>query len=93
MAKLRKQGTTWKPYEGRCKLQWLIFCGKTMFFPWVPFIQMHVMINVSFDILIGTWIQINNFIIERTSWLFINKNSFVSSNGLLKLKNMDWSSQ
>jgi hypothetical protein len=32
----------------------------------------------------------NDFIMKRTIWLFINlKNSFIGSNGLLKSKNMD----
>jgi hypothetical protein len=44
------------------------FCDKTMFFfPWVPFIQMLVVINISLDILIGTWIM------KRIVWLFIDK--------------------
>jgi hypothetical protein len=43
-----------------------------MFFPWVPFIQMLVVINISLDLLIGTWIQ-NNFIMKRNMWLFIDK--------------------
>jgi hypothetical protein len=50
------------------------FCDKTIFFLWVPFIQVHVMINISLDLLIRTWIQTNNFITERTVWLFSNKN-------------------
>jgi len=29
------------------------FCDKLVFFPWVPFIKMHMMINISLD-LIGT---------------------------------------
>ncbi len=32
------------------------FCDEIMFFPWVPFIQMFVVINISLDLLIGTWI-------------------------------------
>jgi hypothetical protein len=32
------------------------FCDKTMFFSQVPFIQMHMVINISLDLLIGTWI-------------------------------------
>jgi uncharacterized protein (DUF2062 family) len=32
------------------------FCDKIMFFSWVPFIQMHMVINISLDLLIGTWI-------------------------------------
>jgi hypothetical protein len=35
------------------------FCDKMMFFPWVPFIQMHMVINVSLNLIIGTWIQTN----------------------------------
>jgi len=34
---------------------------------------MLVMINISLDLLIGTWIQTNNFIMKRTVWLFIVK--------------------
>jgi hypothetical protein len=67
------------------------FCYKTMFFPYVPFIQMHMVINKSLNLFIGTWIQMNNFIIKRIVWLFIDKNSFVSSNELFKSENMDWS--
>jgi hypothetical protein len=66
------------------------FCDKMMFFPWVPIIQMHIMINIPLNLLIETWIKINNFIIKWIVWLFIDKkNSFVSNNGFLKLKNMD----
>jgi hypothetical protein len=32
------------------------FCNETMFFLWVPFIQMHMMINISLDLLIEIWI-------------------------------------
>jgi hypothetical protein len=35
------------------------FCDETMFFPWVPFIQMHVMINMSLDLLIGPRLRIS----------------------------------
>ncbi len=49
------------------------FCDETMFFPYVPFIQMLVVINISLDLLIGTWIKTNNFIMKRTMWLFIDK--------------------
>jgi hypothetical protein len=35
-----------------------------MFFPYVPFIQMHVVINIFLDLLIGTWTKINNFIMK-----------------------------
>jgi hypothetical protein len=49
------------------------FCDEMMFFPCVPFIQMFVMINISLDLLIGTWISANNFFIKRIVWLFIDK--------------------
>jgi len=49
------------------------FCDETMFFPWVPFIQMHIMINIFLDLLIGIWIKINNFIMKKAMWLFIDK--------------------
>jgi len=49
------------------------FYVETMFFPWVTFIQMHVVINISLDLLIGTCIHTNNFIMKRTMWLFIDK--------------------
>jgi hypothetical protein len=32
------------------------FCGEMVFFPWLPFIQMLAAINISLDLLIGTWI-------------------------------------
>jgi len=32
------------------------FCDEMMFFPSVPFIQMHTVINIYLVILIGTWI-------------------------------------
>ncbi len=68
------------------------FCDEKMFFPWVPFIQMLMVINISLDLVIGTWIQINNFIMKELCAYLLIKNSFVSCNELLKLKNMDWSS-
>jgi len=49
------------------------FCDEMMFFPWVPFIQMHIVINISLDLLIGIWIKTNNFIMKRIVWLFIDK--------------------
>jgi hypothetical protein len=49
------------------------FLWWNMFFPWIPFIQMLVVINISLDLLIGTWISIKNFIMKRTVWLFIDK--------------------
>jgi hypothetical protein len=42
------------------------------FFPYVPFIQMHMVINRSLNLLIGTWIKTNNFIMKIIIWLFIN---------------------
>jgi len=66
------------------------YCDKTMFFSWVPFIQMYTMINNFFNLLIETWIKINNFIMKTTMWSFIDKKPH--SMGLLKLKNIDWSS-
>jgi hypothetical protein len=32
------------------------FCDETVFFLWVPFIQMHMVTDLSLDLLIGTWI-------------------------------------
>jgi hypothetical protein len=32
------------------------FCDEIVFFLYVPFIQMHVMINISLNLLFGTWI-------------------------------------
>jgi len=49
------------------------FCNETMFFPWVPFNQMHMVINIYLDLQIETWIQINNFIMKWIMWLFIDK--------------------
>jgi hypothetical protein len=42
------------------------------FILWLPFIQMHMVINISLDSLIGIWIQTNNFIIKKIVWLFID---------------------
>jgi hypothetical protein len=68
------------------------FFDEMVFFPWVPFIQMHKAINISLDLLIETWIKINNFIMKIIVWLFIDKTiHFVNGNGFLKSKNMDWS--
>jgi hypothetical protein len=50
------------------------FCDETMFYPWVPFIQMLVVINTSLDLIIEIWIKINNYIMKRIVWLFIDKN-------------------
>jgi len=49
------------------------FWDETMFFPWVPFIQMHMVINISLNPLFETLIQINNFIMKIIMWLFIDK--------------------
>jgi hypothetical protein len=32
------------------------FYDEMLFFPWVRFIQMHMVINISLDLLIETWI-------------------------------------
>ncbi len=32
-----------------------------------------MVINISLDLVIGTWIKINNFIMKRIVWLFIDK--------------------
>jgi len=34
---------------------------------------MHIVINISLDLLIGTCIYTNNFIMKRIVWLFIDK--------------------
>jgi hypothetical protein len=31
-------------------------CDEMVFFSWVPFIQMHMVINISLNLLIRTWI-------------------------------------
>jgi hypothetical protein len=49
------------------------FRDVTVFFLQVPFIQMHMVINTSIDLLIGTWIWTNNFIMKRIMLLFIDK--------------------
>jgi len=49
------------------------FCDKTIFFSWVHFIQMHMVINIFKNLLIGIWIWIKNFIMKWTMWLFIDK--------------------
>jgi len=41
------------------------FYDETMFFPWVPFIQMHMVINKLIYLLIRIWIQTNNFIMKK----------------------------
>jgi hypothetical protein len=48
------------------------FCDKMVFSPGAPFIQMHMVINISLDLLIRIWIQTNNFIMKRIMWLFID---------------------
>jgi hypothetical protein len=42
-------------------------------FSLVFFIQMHMVINISLDLLIETSTWINNSIMKRTMWLFIDK--------------------
>jgi hypothetical protein len=49
------------------------FCDETVFFPWVPFIQMLVVINISLNLLIKMWNQTHNFIMKRIVWLFADK--------------------
>jgi hypothetical protein len=49
------------------------FCDKMNNCSWVPFIQMHMVINISLNILIGAWIQIENFIMKKIVSLFIDK--------------------
>jgi uncharacterized protein (DUF2062 family) len=49
------------------------FYDKMVFFPWIPFIQMHMVITISLDLLIRTWIQTNNFIMKKIVWIFIDK--------------------
>jgi hypothetical protein len=48
-----------------------------------------MVINISLDLLIGTCISANKFIMKRIVWSFFDKKSFANSNGLLKLKNID----
>jgi len=49
------------------------YCNKMVFFTLVPFIQMHMVINISLNLLIKTWIYTYNFIMKRIVWLFIDK--------------------
>jgi hypothetical protein len=61
----------------QCFLRWMQammvhFCDETMFFPWVPFIQMHMVINISLNLLIGIWILTKNFIMNNIVLLFID---------------------
>jgi hypothetical protein len=54
------------------------FGDKTMFFPWVLFIQMHIVINIFLDLLIGTSIQTNFFYYEENcGYLLIKKKLLV----------------
>jgi hypothetical protein len=39
------------------------FCDETMFFPSVSFIQMHMVINIYLDLLIGTWDYEGNYVV------------------------------
>jgi hypothetical protein len=53
---------------------WVIhFCNEMVLFPWVPFIQMHMVNNISLDLLIGIWTKNNNFIMKIIVWLFMIK--------------------
>jgi hypothetical protein len=47
---------------------------------------MHMVINIYLDLLIGTWIHINNFIMKTIMWLFIDLKTHRIE--LLKLKNI-----
>jgi hypothetical protein len=68
---------------GRYTIKWFTFVMKRCFCPkyllfkciwWlIPFIQMHMVINISLDLLIGTWISTNKFIVNRNVWLFIDE--------------------
>jgi hypothetical protein len=49
----------------RCTIKCFTIVMKPCFFSWVPFIQMHIMINISLDLLIGTLIYTNNLIMKR----------------------------
>jgi hypothetical protein len=73
--------------KGRCKLWWFTFVTKQcFFFPLVLFIQMLVVINISLDILIGTWIM------KIIVCLFIDKKNHLSIIMDFWNKNkMDWS--
>jgi hypothetical protein len=42
------------PHPGRCIIECFIIVTKWCFFG-VPFIQMHMVITISLDLLIGTW--------------------------------------
>jgi len=59
-------------------------------FPYVPFIQMVVVINISLDQLIGIGFKLTTSLKKELCGYLLIKNSFVNSNRLLKLKNMDW---
>jgi len=65
------------------------FCDKMVFFPSVPFIQMLVLINISLDLLLRLGSELIISLRKKLYGYLLIKNSFVSSNGLLKLKNMD----
>ncbi len=51
---------------------------------------MHMMINISLNLLTEYWISIN-FIMKIIVYYLLIENSFINSNELLKLKNIDWS--
>jgi len=49
--------TTHNIMVGRCIIECLTIVMKWGFvFPWVPFLQMHMVTNISLDLLIGIWI-------------------------------------
>ncbi len=60
------------------------FCDETMFFSWVLFIQMHMVINMSLDLLIGLGSKLTNLLCRKLCDYLLIKSSFVSNNGLLK---------
>ncbi len=49
------------------------YCDEIMFFSWVPFIEMHMVINAFLDLVNKTWIKTNNFIMKIIVRLFIDK--------------------
>jgi hypothetical protein len=66
------------------------FCDKTMFFPWVPFIQMHLVINIFVIYQLGLGFKLKNSLWRELCGYLLIKKPFVNNYELLKLKNMDW---
>jgi len=50
---------------------------------------MLVVIDISLDLLIETWIWTNKFIMKSNVWLLIDYYYFISNNELLKSKNIN----